>query len=86
MLTQRCAADFADGVGVTEIDRHIAIFHARRDWITQIALRNNLDLWIRVREIGNRFAHAPGCTDEQQPHVRLHLFRSNSSSVLRKRA
>src|SRR5437773_1719743 len=48
------------------------------------ALRDDLDFPVGPREIENRFSHASGRADEQHARRRLHLFCSNSWSVLRK--
>src|SRR6266705_335480 len=82
LMLQCCAANFVDRVGVTEIDHDIAISHRRFDGITQIALRDDLDIRIALGksasrtdsscgEIDNRFTHAPGRTYEQHADGRL---------------
>src|SRR6266576_4628105 len=83
---QRSAADFSDGVRVTKIDRNVAILHRQLDRITEVALCNDIDFAIGPGEVDNRFPHASSRADEQHAHGRLHLFCSNSSTVLRKRA
>src|SRR5438128_5302925 len=71
---------------MTEIDRHIAIFHGWLDWVAYIALRDNVDLRIGFGKIDNGFPHAPSRAYEQHAYRRLHSPLSKSSSVLRKRA
>src|SRR5436309_11341330 len=71
---------------MTEIDRHIAIFHGWLDWVAYIALRDDVDLRIGFGKIDNGFPHAPGRAHEQHAYRRLHSPLSKSSSVLRKRA
>src|SRR6266480_3580193 len=83
---QRSAADFSDGIRVTKIDRNVAILYRRLDRITEVALRNDIDFAIGPGEVDNRFPHASSRADEQHAHGRLHLFCSNSSSVLSKRS
>ena len=85
---QRSAADFISGVGLTEIDHNIAIFHSRFDWIPEIAFCDDVDIRIVAGKIDNSFTHAPGRANEQHPYASRcrHLSRTNSSRVLRKRA
>src|SRR5882724_12337433 len=83
---QHSAADFSDGVRVTKIDRNVAILHSRLDRVAEVALRNDIDFAIGPGEVDNRFPHASSRADEQHARRRLHLFCSNSSTVLRKRA
>src|SRR5947199_10402455 len=71
---------------MTEIDRHIAIFHGWLDWVAYIALRDDVDLRIGFGKIDNGFPHAPGRADKQHPYRRHHSPLSKSSSILRKRA
>src|SRR5438067_1004500 len=64
-MLQRGATDFSGGGGVTEIDRHIAVFHGRLNRIAQITPRDDVDFWIVLRKTTNSFSHAPSRADEQ---------------------
>src|SRR5437867_1286450 len=85
-MVQRSAADFINGVRVTEIDCNVAIFHRQLNGVAQIALPHNIDLSIVPGEGDNRFPHSSSRADEQHARGRVHLFCSNCSKVLRKRA
>src|SRR5205809_6524654 len=66
------AADLADCVGLTKIDRHIAILHRRLDWIAQIALRDDVDFRIVLCKIDNGLSHSAFRSNEQNAHVVTH--------------
>src|SRR4051794_24833812 len=85
-FVQRRAADFTGRVGMTEIDRHIAIVHRRLDCVAEVALRYDLNFWLGACKVEYGFPHATGCAYQQHAHGNLHLLRANSSNVLRKRA
>src|SRR6266853_5597826 len=85
MLQCRATNSF-DCVGMTEIDRHIALCHRRFDCVTEIALRDDLDLRIALGKIDNRFSHSAGCTYQEHTQRRFHHARSKVPSVLRRRA
>jgi hypothetical protein len=80
-MLQCSRGDFSDGVGVTEIDSHIAIFHRQFDWVAKITPRDDVDFWIGTRKGTNSFSHAPNRADEQYTHLRvLHLRKSSLPS------
>jgi hypothetical protein len=56
---------------VAKVDRRIAIFHRGLDWITQIALRDDLDFWVVGGKVDYRFPHPASRADEQHAHGRL---------------
>src|SRR4029453_7107233 len=62
---QGSRANFSDGVGVTEINRHITIAHCRLNRITQITPRDDVDFWVVLRKISDGFSHAPSRANEQ---------------------
>src|SRR5690242_6237042 len=75
----RSAANFSDGVRVTEIDRNVASLHRRLDCIAKVTLCDDLDFPIGPGEVDNRFPHATSRADEEHAHGRVHLFCSNFS-------
>ena len=79
-------ANILDRAGMTKIDRYVRLFHRRVDSVAEIALRHDVDLRIVPGKIENRLSHPAGSADQQHAHRWFHPVRSNSSSVLRKRA
>ena len=69
-MLQHSAADFGNGVRVTEINRHAATFYRWLDRIAEIALRGDLNRRIGLREFDNGFPHAPSCANKQHSHGR----------------
>ena len=63
-MLQHSAADFGNGVRVTEINHHVATFYRRLDRIAEIALRGDLNRRIGLRKFDNSFSHAPSRADE----------------------
>src|SRR6202011_3836038 len=79
-------ADFVDRAGMTEINRDVAIFDGWIDCIAEIALRDNVDLWIVLGQIDNRLAHSTASPDQRHAHRRSHFVFSNALTVFRRRA
>src|SRR5215831_11211898 len=80
------AADFFDRARIAEIDRDVGILNRRVDRVPEIAPRDDVDLWIVLRQIENCLAHSTARSDQRHAHARFHFDFSNASSVLRNRA
>src|SRR4030095_467165 len=81
-MLQDSRGDSGEGVGVTEIDSHIAIFHGRLDRIAKIALPDDVDLRVGIRKIAYGFSHAPSGADEQRAHRRRFHLKENPHPTL----
>src|SRR6266700_3457828 len=68
---------------MTEIDRHVALCHRRFDYVTQVALGDDLDIWIPLCKIDNRLAHTSGRAYQQYAHWRFSHGRKNRHPALR---
>jgi hypothetical protein len=62
-MMQGSTTDFSDGIGLAEIDSHIAVFHRRFDCVAEVALRDDVEFWICLRKITDSFSHAPSRAD-----------------------
>src|SRR4029453_18850624 len=82
----RSAANFFDRASVAEINCNVASLHRRVDRVPEIALSDDVDLRIVLRQIEDRLAHSTARSDQRHAHARFHFDFSNASSVLRKRA
>src|SRR5207302_8438885 len=80
------SADFVDRAGITEIDCDVAILQRRVDRVSDVALRDDVDLRIAAGQIENRLAHSTARPNQRNAHARFHFDFSKASSVLRKRA
>src|SRR5205823_2234274 len=70
-MLQGSRADFSDGTGATEINRHIAISHGRLNRVAQITLPDDVDFRVVLRKLTDCFSHAPSRADEQYTHRKL---------------
>ena len=70
-MFRRDATDFFDCVRITEVDRDIALCHRSFDFVAKIALRNDVDLRIVLRQVEDYLAHSAARSDQRNAHLSL---------------
>src|SRR5438445_12763015 len=70
-MFRRDATDFFDCVRITKVDRDIALFYRRFDFVAKIALRDHVDLRIALRQVEAYLAHSSARSDQRNAHLSL---------------